>query len=676
MTKCGKFSWQGNYGRIDYPQIEVGVEESQNAFVFGIINKGNFEYIKPSTGRVNHREFPYNEKKSDTASMLAYELSKQGNCLIFCSKPSYTKSIGKSLLEFIKINEWIDNEILVHFESSEDIESFFLAKKWLGEESIITKCLKRGIGIHYGSMPQSVRKSIEKDFKQGLLRILVSTSTLGQGLNLPIKNLIIHTMEINPQQNERVKVRDFWNIVGRAGRAGKETEGQIIFITKSNRDERLFNYYTDINRLENVESLLFLLLKELIEERITSNEFIEGLEYYSEPFILNMLLEEIVDSEEKTIVEELLNNSLVKVQAINNEIDIIPIKNGFRKIFTKIYDEVPQENLRKAFAKTGFCLKSNQIINKYIEENIENFKPIVGNDDYFSLMDFILDLFNDSSIREICLDDKLKDFYEIDNQDKIEFITSWLKGMDIEQLKTVWNGFVNNNLKNYFSDFIENSFYYKYPWGITAFLIILSCQLDIDFEDLPTNIKKLPTYVKFGLNDEIATLSMALGINNREVAKIITQKYSGEINFRDFIMWFSNINMEDISDWEINKFDKENIINVALKLNTSQYKTQLPQQFTFIIKGIFYKEERKIGSLLVDIGDKLSYKREPQNKYDPFAIALYYKTTMLGYVPRNYAKLISTEVDLNGTNYNVELTNKEYNYNNYYYDLKVLMERI
>jgi len=38
-------------------------------------------------------------------------------------------------------------------------------------------------------------------------------------------------VEINPDPKNYVAidVRDFWNIVGRVGRAGKETEGQVIF---------------------------------------------------------------------------------------------------------------------------------------------------------------------------------------------------------------------------------------------------------------------------------------------------------------------------------------------------------------------------------------------------------------------------------------------------------------
>jgi hypothetical protein len=62
--------------------------------------------------------------------------------------------------------------------------------------------------------------------KEGLAKFVVCTSTLAQGVNLPIRYLIVSgTMQgIDP-----IKARDFHNLIGRAGRAGMHTEGTIIF---------------------------------------------------------------------------------------------------------------------------------------------------------------------------------------------------------------------------------------------------------------------------------------------------------------------------------------------------------------------------------------------------------------------------------------------------------------
>jgi hypothetical protein len=57
-----------------------------------------------------------------------------------------------------------------------------------------------------------------------MLKFVLCTSTLAQGVNLPIRYLIISgTM----QGVERIKARDFRNLVGCSGRAGMHTEGTI-----------------------------------------------------------------------------------------------------------------------------------------------------------------------------------------------------------------------------------------------------------------------------------------------------------------------------------------------------------------------------------------------------------------------------------------------------------------
>ncbi|TVX60611.1 virulence associated protein, partial [Streptococcus pneumoniae] len=67
--------------------------------------------------------------------------------------------------------------------------------------------------------------AIEYAFSKSKINNVVCTSTLAQGINLPIKYLIISSVY---QAGDAIKVRDFQNLIGRAGRAGKYTEGTII----------------------------------------------------------------------------------------------------------------------------------------------------------------------------------------------------------------------------------------------------------------------------------------------------------------------------------------------------------------------------------------------------------------------------------------------------------------
>lgn len=72
-----------------------------------------------------------------------------------------------------------------------------------------------------------IRCAVEYAMQTGKISFLACTSTLAQGVNLPIRYLIISNIY---QGKDRIRVRDFQNLIGRAGRAGIYTEGTIILL--------------------------------------------------------------------------------------------------------------------------------------------------------------------------------------------------------------------------------------------------------------------------------------------------------------------------------------------------------------------------------------------------------------------------------------------------------------
>lgn len=92
----------------------------------------------------------------------------------------------------------------------------------------LEEVLRRGIAFHYGNMPLLVKSEIERLFKEEKLRYLVCTSTLLEGVNLPCKNLFVR----GPRKGRGnvMTAADFWNLAGRAGRWGKEFQGNIMCV--------------------------------------------------------------------------------------------------------------------------------------------------------------------------------------------------------------------------------------------------------------------------------------------------------------------------------------------------------------------------------------------------------------------------------------------------------------
>ena len=81
---------------------------------------------------------------------------------------------------------------------------------------------------------------MEEAIHNKIISILICTNTLAEGVNLPIRTLVIHTVKRYDPRSETYKYlknRTIKNIIGRVGRAGKETRGRIIFANENEKSE-------------------------------------------------------------------------------------------------------------------------------------------------------------------------------------------------------------------------------------------------------------------------------------------------------------------------------------------------------------------------------------------------------------------------------------------------------
>jgi helicase len=630
----GRFEWSGNNGRITYKNIDTENEETQvrlDAFIPAIITKRQFL-----------ETYPDGTNKAQTSAALAYTLSNTGNSLVFCAKVADTERVAKILLSMLDLFDLLGDSIPSHFATNISTESYFFSQKWFGDESHVTQCLSRGIGIHYGDMPEPVRRAVESDFSNGKLRVLISTNTIGQGLNFPIRHLIIHSTIIS--FNQKIKVRDFWNIIGRAGRAGKETEGQIVFVINSFTDERSYSEYTNKSNIEPAFSMLFNCLNALSRKRISENEYETFVSALSETYLLNIIAEEIVETDDQDSIDLIINNSLFKVQAEQKAIDTAPLKASFSKMISDIKENVP-DDLVKVFGQTGFSLKSNQEIVDFINSNEPDLKTIVESDNHLLLTQKILELFDSSEMSEVNSEKLQRLSLSVGSCNEI--LQKWITGDDINDLQRTWATISGN--PQHLHVLIAEGFYYRFPWGITSFLTILCHQLRIERADLPSNISGLSSYVKYGVNNTTACLARSLGIKNRDTALLIAEKSNNRTG-RDFIRWLANLTMEDINEFNVNHFDGRNVLNVALKLSPQRF-ISVPDEFNFNVRGITYETERMNNSLRIEVNDLLTLTREPSNPFDAYAVKISVNEHELGYVPREVAKIMAFEMDISNVKY-------------------------
>lgn len=93
----------------------------------------------------------------------------------------------------------------------------------------LSKLLRQGIGIHHAGMLPKYRRLVERLAQKGLLKIICGTDTLGVGINVPIRTVLLTGLAKYDGKRQRIlKSREFHQIAGRAGRAGFDTEGTVV----------------------------------------------------------------------------------------------------------------------------------------------------------------------------------------------------------------------------------------------------------------------------------------------------------------------------------------------------------------------------------------------------------------------------------------------------------------
>ena len=93
----------------------------------------------------------------------------------------------------------------------------------------VRRYVLHGIGLHHAGLLPRYRLLVERLAQQGLLKIICGTDTLGVGINVPIRTVLFTQLCKYDGENVNIlKVRDFKQIAGRAGRAGFDSAGYVV----------------------------------------------------------------------------------------------------------------------------------------------------------------------------------------------------------------------------------------------------------------------------------------------------------------------------------------------------------------------------------------------------------------------------------------------------------------
>jgi len=93
----------------------------------------------------------------------------------------------------------------------------------------LRRLVLHGIGVHHAGMLPKYRRLVETLAQRGLLAVICGTDTLGVGINVPIRTVLLTSLTKYDGRKQRVlRAREFHQIAGRAGRAGFDSVGYVV----------------------------------------------------------------------------------------------------------------------------------------------------------------------------------------------------------------------------------------------------------------------------------------------------------------------------------------------------------------------------------------------------------------------------------------------------------------
>ncbi|WP_193597632.1 DEAD/DEAH box helicase [Microbacterium sp. YJN-G] len=104
----------------------------------------------------------------------------------------------------------------------------------------LARLLRLGIGVHHAGMLPKYRRLVEQLAQRGMLRVICGTDTLGVGINVPIRTVLLTALtKFDGTRMRQLNAREFHQIAGRAGRAGYDTAGTVVAQAPEHETENL-----------------------------------------------------------------------------------------------------------------------------------------------------------------------------------------------------------------------------------------------------------------------------------------------------------------------------------------------------------------------------------------------------------------------------------------------------
>ena len=470
---------------------------------------------------------PLNLKWSDVsrspgklAAATAQVLCQRGTVIVLVDKPHNSWGVAKAL----KVEE---NRLDTQSEDLAHIRLFL--EDEMGKDFPLIDLLTYGIGVHHAGLSEDVRTLVEWLTEQGMLNVLVATTTIAQGVNFPVTGVVFASHQYPYGQD--LSPEDFWNIAGRAGCVDQGDLGIIALVGNNQEKSTKLKQFVGqaVSALNSTLINLVLELEETgellqLESLSWKPEWSSFLQYLAHTY------RQIGDHERFAAeVEQVLRGTLgfQELRKSHKELADSLVEGVCR------YAERIKGKSLKLVDATGFSWESvSKTLYRLGEEDIKGavWSPELFTSRRADLQRMIGVLLEVPELRQ-----QLKDFTgggRKDGDALARIITDWVQGRPLpemarEHFKKINSKDENSDMVNAMTQCCRDIFGHiaqTASWGLAALqsLTFNNNEFESMSEDEQRTLRNLPARVYYGVNSDEAVALRLLGVPRTAAVPLAT----------------------------------------------------------------------------------------------------------------------------------------------------------
>jgi len=480
--------------------------------------------------------------KENIALSSALSLVGKGSVLVLCSGRDSAVQQAKKATQYMP--EAGKSELL-------DVTINFI-KDELGENHVLPRMINKGVAFHHAGLSQESRYLIERLVERGDIKLICATTTLAQGVNFPIRTVIIEaiTRPTVRRGHQKIPYNEFWNIAGRAGRAMKDHLGLVLFAARDSNDIDKYKEYLQDEARDVISSI-----REDLEKLTDIGEYFDRKFVFNYPSLARFfqyLLHAITVSDYKTIkteTEDVLRSSLVYHQVNKENPEFARRLVQIARLYLdQIAEKAENRGMLQLVDGTGFSSISVDFLwkqrDKFSDTDIWDKKNLFSLDD--SNLNEMIEVL--SGIPELDLTRLGRG--ELDTKAIADIIKEWVVGESLEGIADKYFSVIKDKDERILqtSRYIHSTLVGQLAWGMSALLkVSMFGKEDVNWEE----VGHIPALMYYGVSSKDAAVLRMIGVPRKSAEKLAS-KYLKELSresptFQQIRKWLDKTND---GDWE------------------------------------------------------------------------------------------------------------------------------